>query len=542
MQYCPNCGKPVSDTDAFCESCGAGLARPEAEPSAPATATSQPPPPPPAPASSAGPADAPAASGETRTVAPWLVTDWPLAALCVVVFLAIAAGVGGLLGLVASLIANGLGTEGLIGLLSGAWAMFAGLGADVVVATFVNDGGVFWFSSGVMLAATLGLVALASLIYRSALRYVGESKDFTLAFVGKVTLIGTIAVAILSTVMSIGDLEDDDSVEGFTVLSDVGSAEPAWGAFLLLGLVGLVSSRQRVGVTNRLDRFGWARPLRDGIAAWAVMVLVLGTAASFAGMIASDDATEGLAGAAVTPVLVGNSGVSAHAFAVGASNDTVGEPDDVSPLDDTRLDAHVSLFHFDIPPQSDSNAAPIWFWPLLAVAPLLVFFATRRLFEKHEVLDAQSILLTAATVAGGFALASWLGALLAPLHAGGFAQSSDEPFDFISRAVVARPSVGATLGLSLFWGAIGAFAAGAVWARKHQIELITSSSSAGRTSATVQTAAPTTDAPQPPPPPAAPTTTDDPAAGTGACPHCGAPHSGGRFCSDCGHEVAPPSG
>lgn len=542
MQYCPSCGKPVSDTDAFCESCGAGLARPEAEPSAPATTPSQPPPPPPpAPPAPAAPADTPAAFGGTRTVTPWLVTDWPLAALCVVVFLAIAAGVGGLFGLVASLIANGLGTEGLVGLLAGAWAMFAGLGADVVVAAFVDDGGVFWFSSGLMLAATVGLVGLAWLIYRAAFRYVGESADFTLAFVGKVTLIGTIAVAILGTVMSIGNLEED-TAEGFTVLSDVGSAAPAWGAFLLFGLVGLVSSRRRISVTERPTRFGWARPLRDGIAAWAVMVLVLGTAASFAGMIASDDATEGLAGAAVTPVLVGNSGVSAHAFAVGASNDTVGEPGDLSPLDDTRLDAHISLFHFDIPPQSDSNAAPIWFWPLLAVAPLLVFFATRRRFEKHEVLDAQSILLTAATVAGGFALASWLGALLAPLHAGGFVQSSDEPFDFISRAVVARPSVGATLGLSLFWGAIGAFAAGAVWARKHQIELITSSSSAGRTSATVQTAAPTTDAPQPPPAPAAATTTDDPAAGTGACPHCGAPHSGGRFCSDCGNEVAPPSG
>lgn len=491
MKFCPNCGKPVSETDAFCGGCGNALGtQPESEVQAPESPAGGEAPNPTSPPTTDAPAGQPAAPparppvSESPGAGPsdgslglprWLGTDWPLAALCVFLFLALSAGATGVLGLAAGLIANGFGPEGLLGLVAGAFVPFAGLGSDALVGAQVDDGTLVWYSTGFALSTTIGMGAIAWLVYRSALRSVGASRDYTLAFVGKVTLLGMIAVAILGTLFSIGDIDDD--IDGFGVVSAVTSAEPAWGAMLVLGIAGLVASRGRLGRPRWAAAAGLLRPLRYGMAAWAVMVLLLGTLVGVVALIHSDDANEGLAGAVASPTIVGNVGVSAQAFAMGASNETMSDEAflSVDRYTEASLDEHVSLLHYDLPPDDGSGSAPVWLWPLLLVAPLLVFAAAHRVLRERHTQEAGSVLVQAAAVAAGFVLASWLGSLLAPLHLGAFAEGGDEAY---GRWIVARPSIGGVIGLSLLWGLIGAFTAAGLWARTNRIDLFASSSSA----------------------------------------------------------------
>src|SRR5687768_4300547 len=96
MTHCPSCGKRVGKTAAFCASCGHPLAS-----DAPVAAS--PAPDPTDTALGPVPADAATASGLPR----WMATDWPLAALCVLLFVSIAAGAGALIGLAATMVADG---------------------------------------------------------------------------------------------------------------------------------------------------------------------------------------------------------------------------------------------------------------------------------------------------------------------------------------------------------------------------------------------------------------------------------------------------
>jgi hypothetical protein len=216
---------------------------------------------------------------------------------------------------------------------------------------------------------------------------------------------------------------------------------------------------------------------RHGVGAWAVMVLTLGLGLTVTTLVATSDTTEGFAGAAAAPAVVGNTGIAAQAFALGASNDTVFDVDDIEGTEQ-ELPNHISLFHYGTPPDEDSDAAPGWLWPVLAVAPLLVFVATRRWLRRSRPTDAGSILGAALMVTVGFGVATWIGALLAPLGVGAAAGQIDDEADLYARAVASHPQVAATVGLSLLWAAVGAFGAAVLWARSQHIGLLAASSSA----------------------------------------------------------------
>ena len=459
MTHCPSCGKRVGKTAAFCASCGHPLGD-EAPAAAPTPA--------PAPATT----DAAPGPGVPR----WMSTDWPLAVLCVLLFVALAAGAGAVIGLAGTMVADGPSVNGLIGLVAGAWAPFAGLGDDAFVAVSSEDTLAAWFTSGISPTVAIGLAGLAWLLYRAALPRVAVARGFTVAFVAKVAVLGAVAVGVLGTAGSIGDI-DEPSGSNFQVFASVGSAEPAIWTFVILGVVGLFAARDRLGRVAWLERQSWLRPLQAGMAAWLVVVLALGLGVSVAGIVAGDDASEGFAGAIVAPVVLGNTGTAAQAFAVGASVEVVSDPSDFEPFD-RSVDEHLSLVHFDIPPDEDSDAAPLWLWPIVLVSPLVLFAAARRWLARAKPADGGSVLLQTTGIAAGFGLAAWLGATLAPLYSGAVAVTlSTDAFDPVGRAVVARPAVGATVGLSLLWAFVGALPAAVRYARRNGIDLIASSSS-----------------------------------------------------------------
>ena len=259
-------------------------------------------------------------------------------------------------------------------------------------------------------------------------------------------------------------------------MSSLGSAEPALWTLVILGIVGLIATRDRVGRPAWLERQSWLAPLRAGMAAWLVVVLALGFGVSVAGIVASDDAGEGFAAAKVAPIVLGNTGSVAQAFAVGASVEVVSDPADFEPFD-RSVDEHLSLFHFDVPPDEDSDAAPLWLWPIVLVSPLLLFAATRRWLGRSQPADGSAVLLQVTGLAGGFALAAWLGATVAPMYHGAVAVTVNDSADILGRAAIARPAVAATVGLSLVWAFVGALPAAIGYARRNGIDLIASSSS-----------------------------------------------------------------
>ena len=182
MTNCPSCGKRVGKTAVFCASCGHPLTADAEVAAAPAPAAAPP-----------VPADGSAGPGMPR----WMVTDWPLAVLCVVLFVSIAAGAGAVIGLAATMVRDGPSVNGLVGLVAGAFAPFAGLGDDVFVAATSEDTVAIWFSSGIAPTVSLGLAGLAWLLYRAALPRVAVGRDYTLAFIAKVAVLGAVAVAVL---------------------------------------------------------------------------------------------------------------------------------------------------------------------------------------------------------------------------------------------------------------------------------------------------------------------------------------------------------
>ena len=73
------------------------------------------------------------------------------------------------------------------------------------------------------------------------------------------------------------------------------------------------------------------------------------------------------------------------------------------------------------------------------------------------------MLRVAFAVTAGFVLAAWLGSTLAPLAGTGGARGDGTE---ILRAAVARPSVGATVGLALVWALAASLATALIWSNR----------------------------------------------------------------------------
>jgi hypothetical protein len=376
---------------------------------------------------------------------------------------------GGLWGLALGLATNGFTGEGFAGVLAGVYFPFAGFGADTTVMVQAGDGGLVWASSGLVLTPFLMLGLLAWSVLRFGLRRTGAPREERVAFAVKVTGLVIVTLAVIAGVATPGDFEEGPPASGFQVVASAGIGEAVWWMFLLFGVVGAYELVVRHGMSS-----GWwsrwsrlVEPLRAGLLAWGTLVIVLGAGAVVGAVALADGTSERVAAVIGGPLVVGNAGQAAEAVALGASVDrsTFFEEDPAV------VDGHVSLFHWGLPPDDDAGAALAPLWLVLVLPPLAVGWATWRTLSRAPRTDAQGVLGVGFGVTAGFALASWFGALMAPLVVVGLAIGPDFD-DLIARELVARPSVAAVLGLALLWGLVGAGIAAALWARGAGLNLL----------------------------------------------------------------------
>jgi hypothetical protein len=376
---------------------------------------------------------------------------------------------GGLWGLALGLATNGFTGEGFAGVLAGVYFPYAGFGADTAVMVEAGDGGLVWASSGLALAPFLMLGLLAWSVLRFGLRRTGATREVRVAFLAKVTGLVVVTLAVVAGAATPGDFEESPPASGFQVVASAGIGAAVWWMLLLFAAVGAYELVVRHGASSS-QRSRWSRlvePLRAGLLAWAILVAVLGVGTVVGAVVLADGTSERVGAVIAGPLVVGNAGQAAEAIALGASVDT----STFFEHDPRAMDAHVSLFHWGLPPDDDAGAALAPLWLLLVLPPLAVGWATWRTLSREPRADAQGVLGVGFGVTGGFALASWFGALMAPFVALGVAIGSD--FDeLIAREVVARPSVAAVLGLALLWGLVGAGVAAALWARGAGINLL----------------------------------------------------------------------
>ncbi len=425
---------------------------------------------------------------------------------------------GAVLGLATGVAANGFGPEGYVGAIAGTYLAFAGLGADTSVVAQAGEGGLSWAFGAVSPLALLGTGLLARTLIRGALPRTRRDAPTRRAFVAKFAVVAAILLAIVGSVVAIGDLEEGTSGPGLQVIAEVGIGEAAWWLLVTILVVGASEIERRPAIRDWAPRAGLA-----GAAAAAVAIVMLGLSASVVALIAADRGDERVAAAVATPFASANAGAVAHSLVVGASAET-GYTTEV-------MDSHLSLFNWEIP-RGDEDSTPPWIWPLVLLPPLLGAIVTWRHLNRARPTTGQTVLGGALLVAVGYALVSWLAALVMPLLAYGVAIDGNQ--DVFGRAAVARPSVLSTLGLALLSSMIGAVLAAVLWARGANVHLI----------AQVQPDVPGTPLAPPPPPLAATPPSPSPAAPQGApaaqrrCPSCGkGVPAEAAFCPMCGHNA-----
>lgn len=496
MPFCARCGAEADAAAAYCAACGARLRPPaeaeaEAEAPSPTTRISTTPLPPVGPRS------------DVRSAIPgWALSDWPLAIVASLGLVGTMVLAGAAWGLVLGLSANGFRPSGFVGAVAGLFLVFAGLGADTAVLAQAGGGALVWGSGALMPVVAVAFVLVARWFLRFGLRRIAEVPD-RVAFAAKFALLGAVLLAILGGVAGVGDVDEGFSGDGFEVVSEIGSGEAAWWAlFLLLGVGAWELRRARP-----LDRmFRWVpsgparRPaLLGGLAAVAV-VAFLGVVLSIAGVAAGDSGRERLVGTFSAPLLLGNTGAAGHSVTLGSS---VGIGRDF----DDEVSDHLSFFNWGLPPAPDADGAPPWVLPLLLLVPAAAAFAAWRSLDEEPQVSSQAAIGRSLQVVAGYAAASWLLAMAAPLAVGGLAVSGPSG-DLLFRGALAAPSVPATLGLSLLWALAGAAVATWLWARANGLDLLRA---------------------------LPPVVTPDPGA---TCEQCGAPMTGtDQFCPDCGRPV-----
>jgi hypothetical protein len=408
----------------------------------------------------------------------WAVADWPLAtAVAVGVLLSLTAA-GAVVGLGAGLAGTGFGSKGFLGGIAGAWLSFAAFGGHTAVAVGNNDGGVFWTSAALLPVPLFFVCLLTRRLVGASTARISSVSSVQVAFAAKVALVSAVALGVAGAVLNIGGFDEAGGQDGFTVIAEVGIAGPVWWGFLIVLASGL--SVARLGTWDRpawLSSTGLLQAAWAGASAWLVLTIVLGSAVTVGGVAMADGRDERLAASIAGPVTVGNVGVAADSAALGTSVAIARSPFSATfgEIDDAETDRHISLFDFGLPPDDDAEAAPPWLWATLLAAPLAVAIAARRWFRGRDLANGGAVLGSGLSIAGGFAVAAWAGALLAPLVGGAYLIGGEEAP--IIRAVVARPSVAATFGLALLAGLLGAGAVAAVVARQRGFPLLYAASS-----------------------------------------------------------------
>jgi len=452
-------------------------------------------------------------------VPPWLVADWPLVGLCLIIMLVVLFGVSAVYGGVAAVVAAGSIKALVPGVTVGAYLAFSAFGVKTVAA---NSGA----SSVIVATRFLPLPWLALPIgatwlgLRFAFPRLSRDRVSVLAFAAKLAVSFGIVMAILAAVLSVGAARGEDAT-GFGARVSGGEAW-AYSTFIV-AVAALVIMSLR-GTTVVPSRFG--AQLRDigglavdGARAYALMAAALAVVTIVAAVIVVDTGTARLSTVLGTLFMGISMGVVAASYAMGAA---IG-----------LGSGHTSLLKFGFPPSSSAGAAPVPFFLLLVVAPAVVAWTVWRRLERDRPATQQEVMKVGFAIAIAFSLVAWLAALVSRvvLTTGATKSGSSRG---TGTFLVARPSVGGVLGLSLLWALLGGLGAAFYWSTQRGVAWKTpQGDTAAASSGRLQDFAPPAPPPAASPPPAA----TRPAAGD-ACSNCGAPlTAAGPFCANCGTRV-----
>jgi hypothetical protein len=407
-----------------------------------------------------------------------LTADWTLAAVCAFAFLVAVFAAGALHGALMGLTALGAGGIGL-GAIAGAYIPFVALGGDTVA--IVNNGGDAVILAGSSLLVTW--LAVPVFFGRRVLRF-GHARTrgtaAAWAFVAKLALLLGVGFGIAGGLAGTADPERGFGDGGFRVAANVGAGEAGFWLVVLVLVLGAVSLRRSPGARGipgeaaptgrepdawrsaRSWGLTWGRLVLWGGLAWAAVALAAGVGLTVAAVIAAEGAEERVLAVEAAPAVVVNAGVAGAAVASGASVDSTATLVDL-PFEVDEGDRPLSLFHFAFPPDEESGPAPLYVFPVLLLAPAAVAVTTWRALQASRPPGEQEMLRVALAITGGFVLAAWLGSTLAPLAVAGGARGGGTE---IFRSAVARPSVGAAVGLALVWALAASLVTALAWSNR----------------------------------------------------------------------------
>ena len=389
-------------------------------------------------------------------VPSWLATDWPLVGLSVIILLGIAfafsAVYGGLLS-----VAVTTSFETLVdGVTAGAYLAFSAFGIKTGFAHFPAS-----FSEGPIAVATqflpLPWLALSVGATVVALRFawprLAGDRGSVLAFCAKLAITAGIVMAVLASVLSVGD---DSSSRG--IRAEVSGGEAWLYVTAIVAITALVYAHLRgVSVLRKpwKPQFGdIVRVALDGVRAYALLVGVMAAIAIVGSIVVVDSGGARLGVVLGTPVVGITIGVVGAAFAMGSA---IG-----------LESGHASLFHFGFPPDFDAGAAPIPFFLLLLLAPAAVAWITLRRLEAERPTSEQDVMKVAFVIGLAFAACAWVVSLVSQVNlAAGVSGGGGD--DGTGIGLAARPSIAGVLGVGLLWGLAGALGAGFLWARQQGI-------------------------------------------------------------------------
>ena len=533
MSYCDACGTPRREGQRFCTGCGKSLEdgggevrSPYAEPTPAGPEEATPTPAPTFPASGQPTAEFPAPAGGAAGAPPgappprgagvampsWLVTDWPVVGICVLLIAFATLVVSAVYGAVVALAASG-GDAVVSGAITGAYLAFSAFGAASGAFRATEDSIVQVATSFLPLPWVLVPVIAAWVALGFGYPRVATQRAARLAFVAKVAVVFGVLAGIMASVLSLGEFESESG--SGDLVSRVSAGSVAFYAMLILGLTGLVYLVRRGdlrSLNTRLSQLA-ARTavLMEGAKAFALVVVVMAAVALVAALVVADSMTERLVVLLAIPFLVVNVGIAGAALAMGGSVGLGEAPPEDSEFVTGVITDHVSLLHWGFPPGGDPGSAPPYLYVLLALAPAAAGWMAYRWLQRRPASTEQDLWSVGFLVALGFALASFVGALFGRILLSAFTD------DFERGGILfARPSVAAALGLGLLWGIVGGLGGALLWGRRQGMTVISRAGPTGEAS--------------PGAPPVASEST--------VCPRCGSPvGAGARFCDTCGNAL-----
>jgi hypothetical protein len=384
----------------------------------------------------------------------WARGDWPLVGLAILLVVGGVAVASALYGAILALAATGRASAVGPGAGLGSFLSFSWLGAAARASTTGTDRVLAFETRFLPLAGVL----VPAAVTWAALRYCRprlRRPEAVVQFVAKVTVAVALVVAVLARMGSTGTSDG-----GLASRVDAGPA--GLFALLVVGLAGagFLAREGAVPLGTRPPPL-LATAVLAGARAWALAVVFTTALVVTAAVAAADTGTERALLLLGFPLVGVNLGVQGVSVAMGAAVDLVAagpaEVGGIAPPDA----GHLSLLRFGFPPEPGAGAAPAAAFLLLALAPALVAWSLGRELRRRPPDEEQDALAAGFAAAGGFAAAALAGAVASSIWIVAVSSDLARPGGML----VARPSVGGTLGLGLVWGLVGGLGAALAVAR-----------------------------------------------------------------------------